>query len=422
MQTQVAQLQEQIEQLQQKLEQSERSAKRQTVRFERRQRVAEPKKPGRKKGHPGTFRDRTRPPDEVIDVPVDRCPDCGVDLENVETHQQFQTELPKVEPIVTQFNVQVGTCPCCGKRVQGRHERQTSDALGAATESFGPNVHALASTLKYQGGLCFAKIGRLLREFFAFAAVPSTFARAAQRLARKAVPTIEGLRQQLRRSAWVHGDETGWRIGTLSVWDWVFCNDEITLFDIARGRGHEVILKMLGDDFEGVMCSDGFAAYDVPDYLKQRCNGPVLRRISRLKETLTDGVDQYRLEQIDQIFRASAPLRSRHARLTRVGYGRRVAEIENRFDDWLFVNTQFGHEDLQRLARHLDDHRDEWLLYLYNTRRCPRPTTWRNVKFGQASLRVAWAVAIKPPPAPLPPRPWPASLPPAANKRAATAS
>ena len=364
LQDQVVKLQEQVQQLKQKVEQWQRSAKRQTVRFQRRQRVADPKKPGRKKGHPGTFRNRTKPPDEVIDVPVDVCPDCGVDLENIQTHEQFETELPKVEPIVTQFNVQVGTCPCCGKRVQGRHERQTSDALGAATESFGPNVHALATTLKYEGGLSFAKIGRLLRGFFELPAVPSTFVRAAQRIARKAVPTIEGLRQQLRQSAWVHGDETGWRIGTVSVWDWVFCSEQITLFDIAPGRGHEVILKMLGADFDGVLCSDGFCAYDVPDYVKLRCNGHVLRRISGLKETLSDCVDQYRLDQVDQIFREGARLRSRHTVLTRVGYQRRV--IENHFDDWLFVNTRFGHEDLQRLARHLNDHREQWFLYLYN--------------------------------------------------------
>lgn len=43
-----------------------------------------------------------------------------------------------------------------------------------------------------------------------------------------------------------------------------------------------------------------------------------------------------------------------------------MREIENRFDHWLSRNTKCGHEDLQRLARHLADHRHEWFLYLYN--------------------------------------------------------
>jgi transposase len=355
-----------VRQLQQRLEHAERDAKRQTVRFARRKRVAEPKKPGRRRGHPATLRERTAPPDQVIEAPVDVCPDCHVPLHDVQTHPQFQTDLPPVRPKVTQFNVQVGTCPRCGKRVQGRHPEQTSDALGAARETLGPNVHALASTLKYGAGVSWEKISRFVGEFFSLPVAASTFVRAGQRMAHKARPTWEDLRRKLRRSDRVHGDETGWRIGTASAWQWVFANDAITLFDIDPSRGHEVILRMLGDDFGGVLCSDGFCAYDVPAYFKLRCNGHVLRRISGLKETLKDSCDLFWLEAIAALFRESADLRARHEALTERGYGRRVREIENRFDHWLSLNTKSGHEDLQRLARHLADHRHEWFLYLYN--------------------------------------------------------
>jgi transposase len=362
----VEQLQEQVRGLQQRLEQAERDGKRQTVRFRRRKRVAEPKKPGRRRGHPATFRERTAPPDRVIEAPVGVCPDCQVPLQNVETHRQFQTDLPPVRPKVTQFNVQVGTCPHCQKRVQGRHPAQTSDALGAARETLGPNVHALASTLKYGAGMSWEKISRFVGEFFGLRVAASTFVRASQRMAGKAQPTWHELRRKLRRSDCVHGDETGWRIGTASAWLWVFASDAITLFDIDPSRGHEVILRMLGEDFSGVLSSDGFCAYDVPAYVKLRCNGHVLRRVSGLKETVKNPVDLDWLEEIETLFRESADLRARHELLTRRGYWRRVREIENRFDHWLARNTKSGHEDLQRLARHLADHRHEWLLYLYN--------------------------------------------------------
>jgi transposase len=227
-------------------------------------------------------------------------------------------------------------------------------------------VHALASTLKYGAGVSWEKTRRLVQEFFGLKAAASTFVRAAQRMARKAQPTWQDLRQRLRRSERVHGDETGWRLGTASAWLWAFANDEITLFDIDPSRGHEVILRMLGADFGGVLCSDGFCAYDVPAYVKLRCNGHVLRRIAGLKETLQDPSDLFGLEKIDCLFRDSAQLRARHEALTERGYGRRVREIENQFDHWLARNTKYGHEDLQRLARHLADHRDEWFLYLYN--------------------------------------------------------
>lgn len=366
LQGQVERLEEQVRELKQRLEQAERAGKRQTVRFGRRKRVAQPKKPGRRRGHAATLRERTAPPDQVVEAPVDLCPDCRVPLQEVKTHRQFQTDLPPVRPKVTQFNIQVGTCPCCGKRVQGRHPEQTSDALGAARETLGPKVHALASTLKYGAGVAWAKISRFVGEFFGLSVAPSTFVRAGHRLARTAQPTWQELRRKLRRSDRVHGDETGWRIGTASAWLWVFANDAITLFDIDPGRGHPVIRRMLGDDFGGVLASDGFCAYDVPAYVKLRCNGHVLRRIAGLKETLKAPVDHFWLEKVETLFRESAHLRARHEALTDGGYWRRVREIENRFDHWLSLNRTHGHEDLRRLARHLADHRHEWFLYLYN--------------------------------------------------------
>ena len=45
---------------------------------------------------------------------------------------QYQEELPVVRPVVRRFDIEVGHCSQCQRRVQGRHVLQTSDALGAA--------------------------------------------------------------------------------------------------------------------------------------------------------------------------------------------------------------------------------------------------------------------------------------------------
>jgi hypothetical protein len=59
-----------------------------------------------------------------------------------ETHvaQQFQVEIAR-KPIHRQFNIHVGQCRQCHRRVQGRHPLQTPDALGAAAQ-LGPEAHA----------------------------------------------------------------------------------------------------------------------------------------------------------------------------------------------------------------------------------------------------------------------------------------
>jgi transposase len=56
---------------------------------------------------------------------------------------QVQEDLPVVRPHVRRFDVHVGRCTQCGRRVQGRHPLQTTDALGAASTHLGPHAVAL---------------------------------------------------------------------------------------------------------------------------------------------------------------------------------------------------------------------------------------------------------------------------------------
>ena len=71
------------------------------------------------------------------------CPDCGGSVEVTHVASQYQEEIPEVRPIVRRFDIEVGRCSQCRRRVQGRHVLQTSDALGAAGAQLGPGVVAL---------------------------------------------------------------------------------------------------------------------------------------------------------------------------------------------------------------------------------------------------------------------------------------
>ncbi len=57
---------------------------------------------------------------------------CGGEIEFERIALQYQEELPEPRPIVREVKVYIGCCGRCGKRHQGRHPYQTSDALGAA--------------------------------------------------------------------------------------------------------------------------------------------------------------------------------------------------------------------------------------------------------------------------------------------------
>ncbi len=57
--------------------------------------------------------------------------------------------------------------------------------------------------------------------------------------------------EAIRQSSVVHADETGWRIGTLSAWLWVFTQQEATVYVIRDTRGSEVVLDILGKRVSG---------------------------------------------------------------------------------------------------------------------------------------------------------------------------
>jgi hypothetical protein len=276
--------------------------------------------------------------------------------------------LPPIVPIVTQFNIESGWCPCCRQRRQGRHPQQTSDATGAAGNTFGPVVLTMAAELKHRLGVPYRKICDFLETYCGLHAAPATFARAEQRLAERARPTYDLLIDALRRCGIVHADETGWRVGTLGGWLWVFSNQDITIYTIRTGegaRGHTVAEDILGPDFDGFLIVDGFKAYDVLTYKKGQCNSHLLRRTKELAET-AEPREQHKLETLSAIIKEAIALAERREKLTPAAYERRAADIEARFGAWVsgMSRARTTSPELNRLANHILNHYDEWLIFL----------------------------------------------------------
>jgi len=261
----IATLQEKVQQLEQELEKAKRSGKRQATPFAREKQVTKRKRSGRKKGQ-GQFSYRRTPAVEDVketkEEPLESCPECGGELSERKEHEQYVVDIPPVEPEITRYVTHSGYCAGCQRRVRSRHPEQISEATGAAGVVVGPRAKALAADLKHRLGLSYGKVCDLLNDAFGLQVSRSGWYQAGMRLADQAQPVYEALVETLRESAVVHVDETGWRIGTLSAWLWVFTNQETTVYTIRSSRGHEVVVDILGAQFAGVLNSDCFLAYD----------------------------------------------------------------------------------------------------------------------------------------------------------------
>ena len=147
LQGQIERQKREIEQLRGQLAAARRAGFRQAAPFAKDRPQGRGRRPGRRAGTQyGRKACRPRPArvDQTLEAPVPTaCPDCSGSVEVTHVASQYQEEIPEVRPIVRRFDIEVGRCSQCRRRVQGRHALQTSDALGAAGAQLGPGVVAL---------------------------------------------------------------------------------------------------------------------------------------------------------------------------------------------------------------------------------------------------------------------------------------
>src|SRR5262249_6446817 len=96
---------------------------------------------------------------------------------------QYQTDLSPIVPIITQFNIETGTCPSCRQRWQGPHPEQTSDALSAAGNTLGRVVLTLAAEMNHHLGVSYQRVCDFLQTYRHLKVCAAAFISAEERLA-----------------------------------------------------------------------------------------------------------------------------------------------------------------------------------------------------------------------------------------------
>lgn len=388
-------LQAENQRLRGQLDEAIRAGKRQAGPFAKGKPKDQPKKPGRKSGSDyGTKAHRNPPPpgqiDEVHEAPLPvLCPDCGGPIDETHTDQQFQVEIPR-KPIHRQFNIHIGQCRHCQRRIQGRHPLQTSDALGAAAAQLGPDAQAAIVDLNKQAGLSHGKVTHCLQSLFGIPLSRGGSAQTVLRAARRCEPVYQSICQSVAQAPWDVVDETGWRVGGLPAWLHSLVGPEATAYVIDPTRSGDVAARILGRAYAGIMIHDGWSAYNgFVQAEHQQCLGHLLRRCHELLETASRGAVCFP-RRVAELLQTGLDLRDRHATGQISTHGLAVARgrLENALTDAVFpLKTNATNE---RLAQHLWNHIDELFTFL----RHPGldATNWRAelaIRFG-VILRKVW--------------------------------
>jgi transposase len=362
----IEELRAEVDRLKAELEQARRAGKRQAAPFSKGPPKPHPKRPGRPPGHPPNH--RTAPSPEQVDRTVEvslpaTCPECHAPLDDapVTVHDQYQIDLPEPKPVITRFRIPVVRCPACFRRVQGRHPEQTSDAPGAAAVQFGPRLLGFAADLKHRIGASYRKCSSVLLTLTGLVVTAAALVRSGHRLRRLARPSYDRLVEAARRSAFQHVDETGWKIGGRSAWLWVFADAHATLYRIRRSRGHEVVIEVLGEDYQGVLASDCFLAYDPLNFTKSKCSAHLLKRCSEIERSKSRGAVRFS-RRVAALLRRAMALKRRRGTLSDHGYAVLRGKVHAELDR-LLAGT-YTDPDNARLAKLLRKHRESVLRFL----------------------------------------------------------
>jgi transposase len=266
------------------------------------------KAPGGQPGQPGKNRPllAVEEMDRVKELYPPLCEQCG-NLLDVATcpetskpwrHQVF--ELPKIEPIKTEFRCHELQCSC-------GHLTRAPLPESVRHSSFGPRVHAAIGYLASVHRGTRRGIAEIMQTLFNLDISVGTVCNAIDRVSQACEPPVRELAEKLHSETVLNIDETGWKSKGDRRWLWVFVTPLIVLFRVASCRASRVLSETLGASFSGVIVSDDHSAYSAYHKgLRQLCWAHLIRKLKALKDT-RGSPDSYRfakatLHEIGRLF------------------------------------------------------------------------------------------------------------------------
>jgi transposase len=299
------------------------------------------RKAGGQKGHKGKKRE-ILPPEEMDAIhylyPAD-CEKCGSLLlagpDSTITQRHQVTELPVIKPIMTEYR-------CHGTRCSCGHFNMIQPPEEVAMSNFGPRVHAAVAYLAANHNVTRRGMVEIMGAFFNIDMSLGATWNMVERVSDACEPTYNTLKRYCTKALYLNADETGWKNNGQRRWLWTFVADICVIFVIAASRGSKVIKATLGENYDGILCSDDFSAYSAyhEKGIRQLCWAHLIRKLKGLKDSRSSP-DAYRF---------GASMLGEIGRLFSFWHAFRTSENATRQELWLATALIRGR--MKRLCNH----------------------------------------------------------------------
>jgi transposase len=291
--------------------------------------IVKPPKPpppkGKKKRSRGGQPDHARherkpfPPDEIDEVKEYRlthCPDCSTRLRQSDEAPRViqQVELVERPLFVTEHRARAYWCRCCGMVCYGAIPREVRDA-----GLIGPRLTAFVAFLKGGCHASYSTVETVLSDVLDLRLSRGQIGKLIGKTAAALAGPYQELLDLLPCEEKLNVDETGHKDRGKLMWTWCFRAELFTLFRIDPSRGSDVLVEVLGKEFDGVLGCDYFGAYrkfmEDFDVVVQFCLAHLIREVKFLT-TLTDKATRTYGERLLERLRALFRVIHRRDRMT----------------------------------------------------------------------------------------------------------
>jgi transposase len=265
------------------------------------------RKIGGQPGHPK--HERVAFPPEALnggsfDHRLDSCPACGHDLEPARALAPRviqQVDLRALPLTIQEPRGHSGWCPCCQRMYEA--PLPVGIACGGLV---GPTLTTLIAYLKGACHASFSTIRKFLRDVVRVTISRGQLAAIIGKVSQALERPYEELFEDLPSQARLNIDETGHKQNGQRMWTWCFRASLYTLFKIDPTRSGDVLIAVLGEEFDGVPGCDYFSAYRRYQrefgVLLQFCLAHLIRDVKFLT-TLPDARDRAYGERLREALR-----------------------------------------------------------------------------------------------------------------------
>ena len=242
------------------------------------------RKPGGQPGHKGTTLRMTDQPDHHVPLVPCFCGVCAQRLDMSEAVLLGRRQVVDIVPIkVETVEYQQYGIPCnCGHHQVADYPEGVDNHI-----QYGPYIAALTV---YHNVYQYVPFNRLRDFFVHICHLPlsvGTLENIVGRMADKARPIWEDLRQKLENSPQVGGDETSAKVDGKKQWIWAWQSTVVTFIAISVTRGADLLTKLFPNGFPlATFCSDRWKV-QMNTFAKQHqlCLAHLLRELIFLIET-----------------------------------------------------------------------------------------------------------------------------------------